>query len=214
MSLPSMARSMRNHVDAGKRRSAFAGHVDEIDHHQRADAGLHDQVERLDGAIDHALHERARAVHRAHARQPRRIDRDRGFRDGLPAHPQQSRQLNAARVRRGRIETVKCIDQAPRIRRVAWQRRAPPKRDWCARTKLVPSLPTPGLAASVARPDSAGSEGVQSRDIKAATASSPSRSGKVEVRVRSSFRSRRRASTAARAAIFTSISLNFRHYSD
>jgi hypothetical protein len=49
---------------------------------------------------------------------------------------------------------------------------------------------------------------------KAATASSPSRSGNVEVSVRSSFRSRRRASTAARAAIFTSISLNLRHYNE
>src|SRR5688572_9224241 len=48
----------------------------------------------------------------------------------------------------------------------------------------------------------------------AATASSPRRSGKVEVSVRSSFRSFRRASTAALAAIFTSISLNFRYYSE
>src|SRR5688572_16649046 len=61
--------------------------VDEIDHHHRAHAGLHDEIQGLDGAIDDALQEGARAIDGAHARQPRRINRASGFRYRLAAHP-------------------------------------------------------------------------------------------------------------------------------
>ena len=132
---------------AGSRRSAGGRHVDQIDHHQRAHAGLHDEVERLDRAIDDALDERARAVHGAHAGQPRRIDRAGGFRDGLAAHPQQARQIDAARVRRRRIEAIEGIDRALPIHRGAWRQRARPMPRSCARTKPAPPLPRPGLAA-------------------------------------------------------------------
>ncbi len=147
VSLPSIARSMRNHVDAGRRRSAVRRHVDEIDHHQRADAGLHDQVERLDGAIDHALHERARARSpRARPvatpdRSPPRFSR-RPARAPTTAATTQCRTRAPWADRNGRM-----YRSAPRIRRVAWQRPAPPRRDSFARTRMVPPLPTPGLAA-------------------------------------------------------------------
>ena len=215
VSLPSIARSTRNHVDAGNRRSAVAGtsirSITTSVHTPR----LHDEVERLDRAIDDALDERAGAVDRAHAGQPRRIDRARGFRDGLAAHPQQARQINAARVRRRRIEAIEGVDERYRFtaarggsERGPCHARAPGRsrphhfRDLASRQatgRVVLRLPARKAAIQA--------------ESSGATASSPRRSGKVEVSVRSSFRSRRRASTAARAAIFTSISLNFRHYS-
>ena len=55
--------------DAAQRRLRHVGHVD---HHHRAHARLQHQVERLQRAIDGALHHRAGPVDRAHAGQPHR----------------------------------------------------------------------------------------------------------------------------------------------
>ncbi len=173
----------RHAAEAGQR------HVRAIEDHRRADAGLQHEIERFQRSIDRALEQRARALDRARPRQPRRIDGRRRFRDRLTTHPQQPRELDAARRRARRIEPIEGVDErdrfatrgrraqpGPRQARAA-RRHGPISSDTCPRGN-----PPCSRASSAASPNGGDRVG-------------PTPAGMLVVSVRSSLRSRSRASS-------------------
>ncbi len=111
VSLPSIARSMRNHVDAGKRRSAFAGTSIRS---RTTSVQTPDCTTRLSDLMARSITRSMNVPGPFTARTP-------GSHAGsiatavletaCPRTHNSRDNSNAARVRRGRIETVECIDQ-------------------------------------------------------------------------------------------------------
>ena len=208
VSRPSMARSMRNQVEAGNRRSACAGtSIRSI----ATSVHTPDWTTKFSDLIARSITRSTNVPGPLTARTP-------GSQAGSMATAVFDTAWPRTHSRRGSTRPQAAAVGGSKRSKVSIRATVSPRRVAAANaahtSPVRPDEAGPTTSDTCPRGKPPASPRSRASTSSGETASSPRRSGMAEVRVRSRFRSRSRASTVARTAISHLYSLNFCHCSE